>query len=88
VLVPEAQNAERLMANQGLNRLDDDLEGREFICDSGLSMADIILYAFMAAMNRALWINPPDRTIVAAWFERMSARESGEWCQNLADVSP
>jgi hypothetical protein len=40
-------------------------------------MADLMLYGFMSIMLQAApWLNPPGRTNVAAWFERMSARET------------
>ena len=68
---------DKIVTNQGLNRLDDELEGKEYICGSRVTMADLMLYGFMSMMLQvAPWLNPPGRTKVAAWFERMSARET------------
>ena len=75
--VPEAQQANRLEANAGLNKIDDDLEGLTFICGDRISMADIVLYAFMGGMIAAVpWLNPPGRRNVAAWYDRMAKRET------------
>lgn len=69
----------KLEAQRGLNQLDDDLEGRKFISGDQISMADIILYAFMATMGPAIpWLNPPGRNNVAAWLARMGSREASQ----------
>jgi glutathione S-transferase len=79
VLQPEAQRSHRLAAEVGLNHLDDDLEGRAFLCGDEISTADIVLYGFMGAMSFGVpWLNPPGRTNVAAWFERMAARPASQ----------
>ncbi|MFS2154400.1 glutathione S-transferase family protein [Rhizobium sp. Rhizsp42] len=79
VLFPEAMRNNRILAETGLNQLDDDLEGREFIAGDRITMADILLYGFMGAMIGLIpWLNPPGRQNVAAWFARMSAREASK----------
>jgi glutathione S-transferase len=81
--VPAARLAEKLAANQGLNRLDDELEGKAFICGDQISMADILLYAFMVTMSFVTpWLKPSGRKNVAAWYERMGARET---CQKALE---
>lgn len=75
--VPEAQLVDKIVTHQGLNRLDDELEGKEYICGSRVTMADLMLYGFMSMLLEAApWLNPPGRTNVSAWFARMSARET------------
>lgn len=79
ILMPEAQRSHRLMADQGLNRLDEDLEGKPFIAGESLTMADIMLYGFMGAnlsTGEIPWLNPPQRRNVTAWYDRMSDREA------------
>jgi glutathione S-transferase len=72
---PAGRDLEKTLANQALNRLDDELEGRTFICGERLTLADIVLFSFMAVMLPAVpWLNPPGRMNVAAWFERMNNR--------------
>jgi glutathione S-transferase len=71
------REANRLMANQGFNRLDQDLAGKQFLFGDRPGLADILLFAFMYTMIGVIpWMNPPGRTNVAAWFERMSQRPS------------
>ena len=58
-----------------LKKLDDDLTGRDFLCGDRPMMADILLYGFMAtSVSVVPWLNPPGRTNVAAWFQRMADR--------------
>jgi len=79
VLFPEAKRNNRLLAEQGLNQLDDDLEGKAFIAGDRITMADIMLFGFMGSMIAAIpWYNPPGRKNVAAWYDRMAKRESAQ----------
>lgn len=79
VLQPEARRSNRLLAERGLNQFDEDLEGRTFIAGDDITMADILLYAFMATNiegEGTTWLNVPQRPRVAAWYERMGTREA------------
>ncbi len=77
ILFPEAKRNMRLLAETGLNQLDDDLGDKTYIAGDEISMADIMLYGFMGAMAAAIpWFNPPGRTNVAAWFKRMADRDA------------
>lgn len=76
---PTAAKVNKLVANQHLNRLDDDLENNQFICGDTISMADIILFSHLNIMlNSCPWLNPPGRKNVFAWLERIAGRESFE----------
>lgn len=75
VLMPEAQASMRKLAERGLDQLDKDLAGRDFICGNNVMLADILLYGFMATVGSVTpWSNPPERLNVHAWFKRMSER--------------
>ncbi|MCD9030202.1 glutathione S-transferase family protein [Luteimonas sp. Y-2-2-4F] len=79
LLMPEARRSHRLLADQGLNRLDDELEGRRFVAGDEVTMADILLYGFMGsniATGEIPWLDVPQRPHVAAWLGRMAARAS------------
>lgn len=79
ILFPEARTTNRRLAEAGLNQLDDDLDGREFIAGDEVTMADILLYGFMGAMIGIVpWLNPPGRKNVAAWYDRMAARAASQ----------
>lgn len=79
ILMPEATRSHRRLADQGLNQFDDDLDGKTFIAGDDVTMADILLYGFMGtniATGEIPWLNVPQRPNIAAWFDRMAARET------------
>ena len=88
ILMPEARRSHRLLADSGLNQLDNDLEGRDFIAGDDVTMADILLYGFMGAniaTGEIPWIAAPQRPNVTAWLARMAARpSSGLMMESLA----
>jgi glutathione S-transferase len=56
--------------------LDGQMTGRAFICGDRLSLADLLLFAFLdfgASVGQPI---PTEATWVNAWFERMKARPS------------
>ncbi|MDF1720819.1 MAG: glutathione S-transferase [Minwuia sp.] len=74
--IPEAADGLKAIAQDKLTWLDGQLEGKQFLCGDRLTMADILLFAFVefaAMVGQAL--NPDNKNIVA-WFERMKARPS------------
>lgn len=87
ILQPEARRSNRLLAERGLNQFDDDLDGQTFLAGDDISMADILLYAFMATQiegEGTPWLDVPQRPNVAAWYARMGERESSR--QMLASL--
>lgn len=77
VLQPEARRSNREIANRGLNRLEDDLAGHDFIGGDRPMLADILLFGMMLPMAEVVpWLNPPGRANISAWFARMSERPS------------
>lgn len=73
---PEAADGLKAMAQDKLTWLDGQLEGKSFIGGDKLSLADILLFCFLAfGANVGQPLNPDNRN-VAAWFERMQARPS------------
>lgn len=65
---------------QALNRLDDELEGKEYLCGSRFSFADVYFYGLvkLLVMDCADWMVDPGRTNVAAYFARMDARPASQ----------
>lgn len=81
ILQPEARRSNRLLAERGLNQFDEDLDGKTFLAGEQITMADILLYAFMATNiegEGTTWLNVPQRPHVAAWYERMGTREASK----------
>ncbi|KAH7123122.1 glutathione S-transferase [Dactylonectria macrodidyma] len=73
---PQARVIQKVQINQALNMLDDELEGKVYLCGSRFSAADILLYGIVKPMlAMAPWVNVPGRLNVAAWFKRMDDRD-------------
>ena len=74
--IPQAADDLKLTAQEKLAWLDGLIQGRAFVCDDRLTLADIMLFCFLdfgAQVKQPL--NPENRAI-AAWFDRMKARPS------------
>ena len=74
--IPAAAEDLKQIAQEKLTWLDGQIAGRQFICGNRLTMADILLFAFVdffAGVKQPL--NPDNRNI-AAWYDRMKARQS------------
>lgn len=74
--IPQAAGDLKATAQEKLTWLDGLIEGREFICGSRLTMADILLFVFLdffAAIKQPL--NENNKNIMA-WYGRMKARPS------------
>ena len=73
---PEAAEGLKAIAQDKLTWLNGQLEGREFIGGDKLSLADILLFCFLAfGANVGQPLNPENAN-VSAWFERMQSRPS------------
>jgi glutathione S-transferase len=74
--IPHAADDLKTLAQERLTWLDGLIAGRPFVAGDRLTLADILLFAFLdfgQAVGQPL--NPDNRNI-AAWFERMKARPS------------
>lgn len=82
--IPEARVAQKVTINQFLNLLDDQLEGKEYLCGSRFSAADVHFYGLVKMMVFvAEWILSPGRKNVVAYFERMDARAASKQALEL-----
>lgn len=74
--LPEAAPGLKKIAQQKLAWLDGLLAGKTWLCGARFSLADIMLYGFVATFDQMG--QPLDRgnRNVAAWFDRMAARPS------------
>jgi glutathione S-transferase len=76
VTVPEAAEGLKRIAQDRLNWLDKQLDGKTYLCGDRLTMADVLLYCFLAfGANVGQPLNP-DNANVKAWFDRMAERPS------------
>lgn len=76
--IPAAAADLKQIAQQKLTWLDGLIAGRQFVCGDRLTLADILLFAFVDFFNGARQpINQDNRNIVA-WHARMKERPSAE----------
>jgi glutathione S-transferase len=74
--IPQAADDLKAIAQEKLTWLDGLIAGRDYIGGDKMTLADILLFAFLdfgTAVGQPL--NPANKNI-AAWFERMKARPS------------
>lgn len=78
VTVPEAAEGLKRIAQDRLSWLDKQMAGKTYICGDRLTLADVLLYCFLAfGANVGQPLNPDNKNI-QAWFDRMAARESAK----------
>jgi len=74
--IPEAAPGLKRVAQQKLAWLDGQLAGKTWLCGARLTLADILLYGFVATFDPMGQPLNRDNRNVAAWFDRMAARPS------------
>ena len=75
-VIPQAADDLKALAREGLAKFDGLIAGRSFIAGERLTLADIVLFAFLDfAAGVGQKLDPANRNL-ASWFERMAARPS------------
>lgn len=74
--IPEAAEGLKATAKDKLAWLDGLMAGKPFVAGDKLTMADILLFAFLDFMGQVKQPLDPANKNIAAWFERMKARPS------------
>lgn len=78
VTVPEAADGLKRIAQDRISWLDRQLEGKTYLCGDRLTLADMLLYCFLAfGSNVGQPLNEANKN-VKAWFDRMAARPSAK----------
>ena len=74
--IPAAADDLKQIGQKNLTWLNGQIAGKQFVCGNRLTMADILLFAFLDFFNAVKQpINPENRNIVS-WHARMQARPS------------
>ena len=76
--IPEAAPGLKRQAQQKLTWLDGLLGATPFLCGTRLTLADILLYCFLATFDQMGQPLNRDNRNIAAWFDRMAARPSAK----------
>ena len=74
--IPQAAADLKLVAKEKLAWLDAQMAGKTFVCGERLTMADILLFAFLDFFPSVGQPLDPANKNIAGWFERMKARPS------------
>ncbi|KAL2837611.1 glutathione S-transferase domain-containing protein [Aspergillus pseudodeflectus] len=77
---PEAGLNQMVMVNQPLDLLDDQLEGKTWLCGERFSAADVHFYGLlkMVTMQFAEWVLAPGRENFLAYWTRLEGREASK----------
>jgi glutathione S-transferase len=76
VTVPEAAEGLKRIAQDRLSWLDGQLQGKTYLCGDRLTLADVLLYCFLAFAATVGQPLNPDNANVKGWFDRMAERPS------------
>jgi glutathione S-transferase len=74
--IPQAADDLKAIAQERLVWLDGQMAGRAFICGERLTLADIMLFAFLQFAATVRQKLDPANATLAAWYDRMAARPS------------
>ena len=74
--IPEAAAGLKATAQDKLKWLDGLMAGKQFVAGDRITMADILLFAFVDFMGGVGQKLDPANKNIAAWFDRMKARPS------------
>ncbi|MBX3707866.1 MAG: glutathione S-transferase family protein [Pseudomonadales bacterium] len=78
VTVPEAAEGLKRIAQDRIRWLDQQIAGKQFLCGDRITLADVLLYCFLAFGNAVGQPLNPEFKNVKAWFDRMAARPSAK----------
>jgi glutathione S-transferase len=77
-LIPQAADDFKAIAREGLDWLDGQIAGRDYVAGDSFSLADILLFCFAEFAGGVGQPLDPANENVAKWFERIGARPSAE----------
>jgi glutathione S-transferase len=73
---PDASPGLKMIAANRLQRLDGQIAGKEFLCGTRFSLADILLYCWVDFGGQVGQPLHPANANIAAWFARVGQRPS------------
>lgn len=72
---------------KNLKRLDAEMKGKSFIAGSSISLADLMLFSFVAQMSRACeWVKIDQYDNLNTWFQSMGARDSAKYLGQIYET--
>jgi glutathione S-transferase len=77
-VIPQAADDLKATAQEGLEKLDGWMDGKQYICGDRFTMADVHLFGMLDFFASAGQPIDSAQNNVAAWYERVGARPSAE----------
>ena len=74
--IPEAADGLKSIAQEKLAWLNGEMEGKDFICGDRFSLADIMLFCFVAFGATVGQNLSKDNTNITSWYDRVKERSS------------
>ena len=74
--IPEAADGLKSIAQEKLAWLNDEMEGKEYICGDRFSLADIMLFCFINFGATVGQNVSEENTIISSWYDRVKERSS------------
>ena len=75
-LIPQAADDLKALAQEKITWLDGLMEGKEFICGSRFTLADVLLFCFLEFGAQVGQPMNEDNKNITAWFDRVKSRAS------------
>ncbi len=76
ITLPEAADGLKKIARDRLKWIDGNIAGRDFVCGSRFTLADVLLFCFLDFGGQVGQPLDPENKNVAAWFARVKSRPS------------
>jgi glutathione S-transferase len=77
-VAPEASPGLKMIAANRLQWLNEQMEGKEYLCGKRFTLADILLYGWLDFGNQVGQPLDPANTNIAAWMARVAQRPSAK----------
>lgn len=74
--IPHAADDLKKLAQERITWLDQQMEGKQFVCGDRFTLADILLFCFLAFGTQVGQPLNEDNKNIMAWFERVKGRPS------------
>ena len=74
--IPEAADGLKSIAQEKLAWLNDEMDGKDYICGDRFSLADIMLFCFIAFGATVGQNLSEDNTNITSWYDRVKERSS------------
>ena len=78
ITIPDAAEGLKAIAQEKLAWLNDQMEGKEYICNNRFTLADVMLFCFLNfGTTVGQGINPESKNL-ASWYEKVEKRPSSK----------